>query len=217
VGGFEPIIAELSRLGCLRAIEERLERSGLDPVAGVDEAGRGCLAGPVVAAAVIPRGGPALPGVDDSKRLTADAREALAAHIRATAVAFAVCAVPAAAIDRTDILRATRQAMLGALAALAARPAVVLTDAVALPETGLPTLALVKGDALAYAVACASILAKQYRDQLMVALDSRYPHYGFARHKGYASPEHLGALTRFGPSPEHRLRFARVVPRREAA
>jgi len=217
VRGIGPIIAELSRLACMRAIEERLERSGLVPVAGVDEAGRGCLAGPVVAAAVIPGPGPAQPGVDDSKRLTPDEREALAARIRASALACAVCAVPAAAIDRSDILRATRRAMLGALAALAPQPAAVVIDALALPECGLPTLALVKGDALAYAVACASILAKQHRDRLMAELDPAYPHYGFARHKGYAAPEHLRALVRFGPSPEHRLSFARVVPRREAA
>lgn len=215
--GIEAIIAELSRLGCLRAIEERLAGSGLVPVAGVDEAGRGCLAGPVVAAAVIPGPGPALPGVDDSKRLTYATREALAARIRGAAVACAVCTVPAATIDRSDILFATRRAMLGALAALDPRPAAVLTDAVALPETGLPTLALVKGDALAYAVACASILAKQHRDSLMAELDLAYPHYGFARHKGYASSAHLRALARFGPSAEHRLTFARVVPRREAA
>jgi ribonuclease HII len=217
VRGIEPIFAELSRLDCLRAIEERLERSGLAPVAGVDEAGRGCLAGPVVAAAVIPGPGPALPGVDDSKRLTAAEREPLAARIRASAVACAVAVVPAAAIDRTDILAATRRAMLAALAALAPQPAAVVTDAVPLAASGLPTLALVKGDALAYAVACASILAKVHRDRLMAELDPAYPHYGFARHKGYAAPEHLRALVRFGPSPEHRLSFARVVPRREAA
>lgn len=213
VQGIEPIIAELSRLGLLCALEERLERSGLTPVAGVDEAGRGSLAGPVVAAAVIPGPGPALPGVDDSKRLAPEAREALARRIRATATAFAVCAVPAERIDRCDILRATRQAMLHAVAALGARPAAVVTDAVALPECGLPVVALVKGDALCYAVACASIVAKQHRDRLMLALDGDYPHYGFARHKGYGSPDHLAALVRFGPSREHRLSFGRVVPR----
>lgn len=215
--GFEPIIAELSRLGLLRALEERLERSGLSPVAGVDEAGRGCLAGPVVAAAVVPGPGPALPGVDDSKRLTPEQREVLAARIRAGALAWAVAAEPAAAIDRSDILAATRRAMLAALAALAVRPAALVTDAVRLPVAGLPQVALVKGDALCYAVACASILAKQHRDHLMRELDADYPHYGFARHKGYGSPDHLAALRRHGPSREHRLSFAGVVPRREAA
>lgn len=215
--GIEPIIAELSRLGLLRALEERLERSGFAPVAGVDEAGRGCLAGPVVAAAVIPGPGCALPGVDDSKRLAAPQRDLLAARIRATAVAWAVHAEPAAAIDRSDILRSTRRAMLAAVGALRPRPAALVTDAVPLPEAGLPALALVKGDALSYAVACASIVAKSHRDLLMRDLDAAYPQYGFARHKGYAAPDHLAALLRFGPSREHRLSFARVVPRREAA
>lgn len=215
--GLEPIFAEFSRLGCLRALEERLERSGLSPVAGVDEAGRGCLAGPVVAAAVIPGEGPAIPGVDDSKRLGADQRRVLATRIRASAVAFAVRAVPAAAIDRSDILSASRRAMYEAVRALDPSPAVVVVDAVTLPELAMPALALVKGDALSYAVACASILAKDQRDHWMADLDPSYPHYGFARHKGYASAEHLRVLERFGPSPEHRLSFARVLPRREAA
>jgi ribonuclease HII len=217
VPGIEPIIAEFSRLGLLRALEERLERSGFSPVAGVDEAGRGCLAGPVVAAAVIPAPGPPLPGVDDSKRLSAGERERLAERIRATAVAWAVRAEAAAAIDRSDILSATRRAMLAAVAALTPRPAALVTDAVPLPAAGLPAVALVKGDALAYAVACASILAKAHRDRWMAELDADYPHYGFARHKGYAAPDHLAAIARFGPSREHRLSFARVVPRREAA
>lgn len=215
--GIEPIIAELSRLGCLRALEEQLELAGLTPIAGVDEAGRGCLAGPVVAAAVIPGPGPAILGVDDSKRLAAEERQALAARIRSTAIAFAVRAVPATTIDRTDILSATRSAMCDAVAALEPRPAAVLVDAVRLPTLPMPALAVVKGDALSYAIACASILAKEARDRWMTELDPAFPHYGFARHKGYASPQHLSVLERFGPSPEHRLSFARVVPRRTAA
>jgi len=211
------ICGEFYRLGLLRELEERLVRAGLGPVAGVDEAGRGCLAGPVVAAAVIPADSPTLPGVDDSKQLAPELREELAAAIRATARGWAVAAVPAATIDAVNILRASRRAMCLALAQLQLRPAVVVSDATTLAESGLPVVALVKGDALSYAVACASILAKQERDRLMVELDGEYPHYGFASHKGYGVPEHLEALARFGPSPVHRLTYWPVVPRCEVA
>jgi len=216
VPGIGRVCGEYFRLGLMRGLEDALGRAGLSPIAGIDEAGRGCLAGPVVAAAVIP-GETALPGIDDSKKIPAEFRDSLAEAVRATACAWAVVAVPASAIDAGNILRATRVAMLGALSQLAIRPGAVVTDAVALPESGVPCLALVKGDALAYAVACASILAKSARDRLMVDLDRRYPHYGFARHKGYGAPEHLAALERHGPSPVHRLTFGPVVPRREAA
>jgi len=213
VPGIGRLCGEYFRLGLLRGLEETLSSAGFSPVAGIDEAGRGCLAGPVVAAAVIPADDP-LPGVDDSKKLAAEQRDALAEAVRRTARAWAVVAVPAAAIDAADILRATRLAMLRALSQLPMRPGAVVTDAVPLPESGLPCLALVKGDALAYAVACASILAKSARDRMMLDLDADYPHYGFARHKGYGAPEHLAALARFGPSPVHRLTFGPVVPRR---
>jgi len=217
VPGIESIVAEFARLSCLRAIDERLELAGWSPVAGVDEAGRGCLAGPVVAAAVVLDGRTTLPGIDDSKKLDPGSRARLASEIRCRARAFAICAVSAEEIDSTDILRATRRAMLEALAGLAARPRAALTDAVTLPSSELPCIALVKGDAWSYSIACASILAKEHRDRLLDELDRSYPQYGFARHKGYAVPEHLAALARYGPSPVHRLTFARVVPRREAA
>jgi ribonuclease HII len=211
--GIGRLCGEYFRLGLMRGLEEGLDRAGYSPVAGVDEAGRGCLAGPVVAAAVIP-GDAALPGVDDSKKLAAEQRDALATAIRATARAWAVVPVTAAAIDAADILHATRTAMLHSLSQLRLRPGALVTDALPLPESGIPCLALVKGDALAYAVACASILAKSARDRMMLELDADFPHYGFARHKGYGSPEHLAALVRFGPSPVHRLTFGPVVPRR---
>jgi len=211
------ICGEFYRLGLLRELEERLERAGLGPVAGVDEAGRGCLAGPVVAAAVIPAERPALPGVDDSKQLSPELRDELAAAIRGSARAWAVVAVPPSTIDAINILEASRRAMCLALSQLGQRPAVVVSDATRLDACGLPVLALVKGDALSYAVACASILAKQERDRLMVELDRDYPHYGFASHKGYAVPEHIEALARFGPSPVHRLTYWPVVPRGEVA
>jgi ribonuclease HII len=182
-------------------------------VAGVDEAGRGCLAGPVVAAAVVPDPARLVPGVDDSKKLSAEARGRLAPAIRATARAWAVAEVAADTIDRTDILRATRMAMVEAISRLAPPPDCVVTDAVPLPGLEIPCIPVVKGDALCYAVACASILAKEHRDRRMAELDRDYPHYGFLQHKGYGAPAHRAALARFGPSPLHRLTFASVVPR----
>ncbi len=215
------LCCEVYRLGLMRGLEARLQQSGYAQVAGVDEAGRGCLAGPVVAAAVIPDPERWIPGADDSKRLTPGARDRLAAVIRETAVAFAVVAVPAEIIDRINILEATRLAMRQALGQLSVRPDAVVVDAVTLEEfepasplePKRPCLALVKADAWSYAVACASILAKAERDRILVELDRDYPWYGLARHKGYGAPDHLAALARYGPSPLHRLTFRSVLPR----
>ena len=204
------------RLRLLTGVEESLRWVGYRRIAGVDEVGRGCLAGPVVAGAVIPDLERPLPGVDDSKRLTPARRRRLAEAIRETAVAWAVVPVAAAVIDRINILEATRSAMTQALARLTPAPDCVLVDAVALPGLGTPALPLVRADGLAYAVACASILAKVERDDLMAGLDTSYPQYGFAGHKGYGAPEHIEALAAYGPTPEHRLTFRSVLPRREA-
>ncbi len=182
-------------------------------MAGADEAGRGALAGPVVAAAVLPDPERIVPGIDDSKKLPADRRERLARAIRESVRAWAVVAVGPETIDRINILEATRLATRRAVEALAVAPDCVITDALTLPGLALPCLPVVKGDALAYAVACASILAKCERDRMLRALDREYPWYGFAVHKGYGAPEHLAALARFGPSPVHRLTFHSVLPR----
>lgn len=211
------LCGELFRLDLMRRLEETLAGAGLPAVAGVDEAGRGCLAGPVVAAAVIPDPDRPVPGVDDSKRLDPRRRERVAAAIRDRAIAWSVVAIEAEAIDASNILAATRLASVRAISGLARRPDLVVTDALPLPGLDLPVLPVVKGDAWCYAVACASILAKVERDRLLGELDRVYPHYGFARHKGYGAPEHLAALARFGPSPVHRLTFAPVVPRRPEA
>lgn len=208
------LVAEGCRLRRLRAIEEQLALAGFGRVAGVDEAGRGALAGPVVAAAVIPDPSRPVPGVDDSKVLTAERRELLAPWVRSSALAWAVVAVDAATIDRTDILQATRLAMRRALAALAVRPDAVITDAVPFDDLGVPCLAVIKGDALCHAVACASILAKVERDRMLCELDREHPVYGLAEHKGYGAPAHLEVLRSIGPSPVHRLTFGRVLPRR---
>lgn len=208
------LCGEVFRLDLMRRLEETLALAGYRSVAGVDEAGRGCLAGPVVAAAVVPDPERPLAGVDDSKKLAPELRERLAREIRASARAWAVAEIGAETIDTTDILRSTRLAMVAAVERLSPAADCVITDAVALPGLTLPCLPVVKGDAWSYAVACASILAKVERDRRMAELDRDFPHYGFARHKGYGVAEHRAALERHGPSPLHRLTFASVLPRR---
>lgn len=213
----QALTCEAWRLRLLTGLEESLRLAGYRRIAGVDEAGRGGLAGPVVAAAVIPDPGRPLPGVDDSKHLPPERRRRLAAAIRDSAVAWAVVPAAAAVIDRVNVLEATRGAMAEAVARLSPAADCVLVDAVALPPGPAPALPLVRADGLAYAVACASILAKVERDTWMEGLDRRYPQYGFAGHKGYGAPRHIEALAVYGPTPEHRLTFRSVLPRRQAA
>lgn len=207
------LFAEAYRLRLLRGLEDLLARCGFCRIAGVDEAGRGSLAGPVVAAAVIVDPRCAIPGVDDSKCLDAACRERLAAAIRTSAVAWAVVPIPPDIIDRINILEATKQAMRQSLAGLSPSPDIAVIDAVGLSALGIPSLPLVRGDSVSYAVACASILAKVERDRMMVELDGQYPQYGFAAHKGYSVPEHLRALQTYGPCPVHRLTYGPVLPR----
>lgn len=207
------LFAEGYRLRLLRGLEDLLRQWGYARIAGVDEVGRGCLAGPVVAAAVVVDPRCVVPGVDDSKCLSPEERERLAAVIRATALAVAVAEVPPDVIDRINILEATRRAMGQALRTLRPAPDCAVVDAVALPGFRFPCLPVIRGDAMSYAVACASIVAKVERDRLMTDLDRDYPHYGFAAHKGYSVPEHLEALAAYGPCPIHRLTFRRVLPR----
>lgn len=205
--------SEAYRLRLMRSLEERLHDAGYSSVAGVDEAGRGCLAGPVVAAAVVVERGSLVPGVDDSKELPEAKREKLAIAIRHAHPRHAVIAVSPADIDRINILEATRLAMIRALTSLSPWPEVALIDAVPLRIAGLRTLSVVRGDSVSYAVACASILAKVERDRLMLDLDRRFPFYGFAANKGYGSLEHRQALQEFGPTEIHRLTFRSVLPR----
>ncbi|HEX2642074.1 MAG TPA: ribonuclease HII [Thermoanaerobaculia bacterium] len=207
------LFAEVYRLRLLRGLEDLLAQWGYGRIAGVDEVGRGCLAGPVVAAAVIVDPRCVVPGVDDSKCLGREERERLAAAIRASALAVAVTEVQADVIDRVNILEATRQAMCQSLRALRPSPDCAVIDAVALRDLCFPCFPVIRGDAWSYAVACASIVAKVERDRRMVEMDRRYPQYGFASHKGYSVPEHLQALSTYGPCPIHRLTFRPVVPR----
>jgi ribonuclease HII len=209
---FSTLFAELGRLRELATIETELARRGYRLVAGVDEVGRGSLAGPVVAAAVILPAGCILVGLDDSKRLDAPCRERLAGAIRAHAVAVGVGIVSAAEIDLRDILRASLAAMKLAILALDPQPEVLLLDAVSLPGIRLPQLPIVHGDALCSSVAAASIVAKVARDRMLDDLGIRFPAYGFEHHKGYGTPEHWQALSIHGPCPEHRLSYHGVVP-----
>ena len=180
-------------------------------IAGVDEAGRGPLAGPVVAAAVILDPARRIRGLRDSKMLSAEARETLAPQIRERAIAWAVAISDVAEIDALNILRASLLAMRRAVDALAVAPAEALVDGDHCPELGCPVYAIVKGDRDVPAISAASILAKTARDAMLIALDREYPDYGFAHHKGYATPEHLAALHRYGPCPAHRRSFGPVL------
>jgi ribonuclease HII len=212
--GLHDLFAEAYRLRLLRALEEQLAHCGFIRIAGSDEVGRGALAGPVVAAAVILDGRCLVPGVDDSKCLLPPDRERVAQAIRERCLGLAVASVSAEVIDRINILEASRLAMQRALAGLSPPPDCAVIDAVPVLGLGFPCLPLVRGDIISYAVACASIIAKVERDRLMVDLGRRYPRYGFAAHKGYGVPEHLQALAVYGPCPEHRLSFQPVLPRR---
>ena len=177
--------------------------------AGVDEVGRGPLAGPVVAAAVIFAAHRPW-GLKDSKRLSGKRRAELAAEIKAAALAWSVGRASVAEIDRLNILRASHLAMQRAVTALGVRPEVLLVDGNLLPSFEVPAVAVVKGDDRVPEISAASIVAKVARDDEMVALAERHPGYGFERHKGYATSEHLAALERLGPTPAHRRSFAPV-------
>jgi len=179
-------------------------------IAGVDEAGRGPLAGPVVVAAVILDPRCIIAGLDDSKKLTAARRDALFEQIQATALACCIIAVPPAEIDRLNILKATLLGMQRAVEGLALRPSLALVDGNRVPRLPCEARAIVGGDGLEPAISAASILAKVSRDRQMVELHGQFPLYGFDQHKGYPTAAHLQALTEHGPCPAHRRSFAPV-------
>ena len=202
-------------MACDLTRETALRARGFLCVAGIDEAGRGPLAGPVVAAAVILPESYSLDGLDDSKKLSASRREKLFAEITAdTRINWAVGTADVDEIDRLNILRATHLAMARAVEALPLKPQHALVDG--LPVKGLPVphTALVGGDALSLSIAAASIIAKVTRDRHLADLDRQFPQYGFARHKGYGVREHLEALQNHGPCPIHRRSFAPVAQAR---
>ena len=195
------------------AVEQEWFARGVVRLAGVDEAGRGPLAGPVVAAAVlVTPGTPCLEGVTDSKLLSRRRREQLAAAI-VSSLSYALSAASAREIDRLNIRRATALAMRRAVLRLPAAADAILLDGLPMTELGMPHEALVGGDRRCYAIACASIVAKTVRDRLMRLLALRYPAFGWERNAGYGTPQHLVALERDGPTPHHRRSFAPVALR----
>jgi ribonuclease HII len=194
------------------AWESALHRYGLGPVAGVDEAGRGACAGPLVIAACVPRPGDAArwEGLTDSKLLTASAREHFYELIVRRAVDWSVVIVPPPEVDSRGVHAANVAGMRRAVARLGRPPGYVLTDGFRVPGLGVPNLAVPKGDQAAACVAAASVLAKVTRDRIMVALHEEWPCYGFAEHKGYCTPAHERMLREYGPSPVHRFSFVNV-------
>ena len=196
----------------LWAFERVLQRCGFPHVAGTDEAGRGACAGPlVVAAVVLPHGRRGeVPGLADSKLLTARARETAYDEVLARALAWSVVVVPAAEVDRCGLHVMNVRAMRQAVSRLDPCPSYVLTDGFPVAGMPAPALAVVKGDRVAACVAAASVLAKVTRDRIMTELHERYPAYDFARHKGYVTPEHSAALTEHGPCPQHRQSYVNV-------
>jgi ribonuclease HII len=189
--------------------ERAARNAGYRTIAGLDEAGRGALFGPVFAAAVVLDPARPVRGLDDSKQLDPERREVLSARIRERAVAWAVGAADAFEIDRINILEAARVAMVRALERLGVPADYLLADAMRIPRD-LPQLSLIRGDARCFSIAAASIVAKVERDAALAAWDNVFPEYGLARNKGYGTADHLAALDRFGPTPLHRFSFEPV-------
>ncbi|MCX7624993.1 MAG: ribonuclease HII [Candidatus Sumerlaeaceae bacterium] len=196
-----------SNMADITAIDRGLFAAGIRTLGGVDEAGRGPLAGPVCAAAVVFAANVFVEGVHDSKRLSARQREALYHRITASALSWSVGWADPSEIDELNILRATKLAMLRALEGLSVRPELTLIDCIQLSEWKHPQQSLIKGDARSHAIAAASIIAKVERDRLMAYYDQEYPGYGFAHHKGYPTPQHAAALSRLGLTTIHRRSF----------
>lgn len=192
--------------------EEQARSEGYKLIAGVDEVGRGCIAGPVVAAAcILDLEKPIPKGLNDSKKLDADTRTRIAAELKQTCIAYAIGQVEAKEVDRINILEATKKAMLVAIASLKPAPDHLLIDALHLKQTPLPQKSIIKGDSISVSIAAASILAKTYRDELMTAYNEQFPQYGFAAHKGYGCASHYEAVRKYGPCVLHRLSFKGVI------
>ena len=198
---------QAQRLQEMLSFEKELWAAGKDLIAGVDEVGRGPLAGPVVTAAVILPKDFSLPGVDDSKKLSPKRREELFEQIKEAAVCWAVGRREPERIDEINILEATKEAMIDAVRALPAKPDHVLIDAVRLPGLGIPQTSIIKGDARSVSIAAASILAKVTRDREMVEMSKLYPGYAFESNKGYGTAAHYEGLKAQGPCPIHRKTF----------
>lgn len=198
---------EQARLDGLLHFERLLWRAGLERIAGVDEVGIGPMAGPVVAAAVVFPPGARIDGIDDSKRLDPDLRDSLEFQIRGAVSGVGVGVVESEEVDRLNVYHAGLKAMRLAVESLPAPPQHILVDSRTIPELSQPQNSFNKGDGINFSIACASIVAKVYRDRLMNAMDRAYPGYGFARHKGYCTPAHQDAVRRLGPCAIHRRSF----------
>lgn len=198
---------EIDRINAMKSFEREWYVRGAKYIAGIDEVGRGPLAGPVYAGAVVFARDTIIEGVNDSKKLSAAKRQMLSAKIRERAVAYAVGYCDERTIDRINILNATFEAMKMAVINLSVRPDVLLIDAVRIPGLEIPQVPIVKGDSLSFSIAAASIIAKVERDRVMDEYDRIYPNYNFAHNKGYGTEEHMDAIRRFGPCPIHRKSF----------
>ena len=186
-------------------------KNGAKIIAGIDEAGRGPLAGPVVAAACVLDPAKPILGLDDSKKLSEKKREELFVQIKEKALCYAVVAKGPDVIDQINILEATKQAMRECVEQLEQKPDLLLIDAVKLEGTGIEVNAIIKGDANSNSIAAASILAKVTRDHMMIEYDKEYPGYGFAKHKGYGTKDHYAAIRELGKTPLHRVSFLKVI------
>lgn len=201
----EKLEKELERLSFMREFERQYEDCAF--ICGIDEAGRGPLAGPVAAgAAILPKDCQIL-YLNDSKKLSESRREELFLEIKEKAIAWSVGIVGPERIDEINILQATYEAMRQAIAKLDPAPQILLNDAVTIPQVAIPQVPIIKGDAKSVSIAAASILAKVTRDHMMEEYDKEYPEYGFAKHKGYGTAAHIAALKEFGPTPIHRRTF----------
>ena len=191
--------------------EEELEDNGLQYIAGVDEVGRGPLAGPVCVAAVMMPLDDIIEGIDDSKKLSEKKRDMLFEQIKEKAICYSIQMVDEQTIDKINILEATKLAMKNAINSLDVKPDVVLVDAISKLDVDVEIRGIVKGDALSYSIGCASILAKVTRDRLMCELAKEYSEYGFEKHKGYGTKVHIEALKKYGPCIYHRLSFLKFL------
>ncbi len=203
---------ELERLTNLKQIEEEMHNQGINCICGIDEAGRGPLAGPVVvAAAIMPRDS-MIEGVNDSKKLSEKKREALYELITKEAIAWGVGIIDQKEIDRINILNATKEGLTTAVKSLQVKPDRIIVDALnGIDTLGIPYTSIIKGDAKCYSIAAASIIAKVTRDRIMRQWDEIYPMYGFEKHKGYGTAAHIAAIKEYGLCPLHRLSFVKNI------
>ena len=196
------------RLNLLKEYENKLHKTGLLYIAGMDEAGRGPLAGPVVVGAVIMKEDSFIEGVNDSKKVSETKREKLYDQITEEALAWSVGIVDEKEIDNINILNATKKALTNAIEGLKIKPERIVVDALENIDTkGIPYISIIKGDAKVYSISAASIIAKVTRDRIMREYDEKYPQYGFAKHKGYGTAAHIEAIKKYGPCPIHRKTF----------